>query len=265
MALIRRWHTEQLHPPPRRGRAPARDRPPRQALSDRVAARGPARGPRAGLQRLRLGHLVVAVAPAAGRGAASALGDGASSSRSPRWRSRSSRPRACVQVLRTPALWLLVAAAGTHQRRVQLGDRHRRRRPRRPALLPDAAVDRAARARGPRRAADARRRRCASALGADRRGDRPLAAGRRRSGGGGFADLLPLPRSLADWLGVVGGFSFALQQRDAAARGGRGPRKAARWRCSSAARSSPPRWRRSSTATGAARGAARAGAGPGWR
>ena len=29
-------------------------------------------------------------------------------------------------------------------------------------------------------------------------------------GDGGVARQLPLPRSLADWLGVVGGFSFAL-------------------------------------------------------
>ena len=35
----------------------------------------------------------------------------------------------------------------------------------------------------------------------------PPAAG--NSTASSFADLLPLPRSLADWLGVVGGFSFA--------------------------------------------------------
>ena len=33
MWLIRRWHRSNLRPPSRRGRAPARDRPPRQALS----------------------------------------------------------------------------------------------------------------------------------------------------------------------------------------------------------------------------------------
>ena len=58
---------QQLRPPPRRGRAPAGDRPPRQALSADVAsarARRAALG--AGLQRLRLGHVVVAAAPAAG-------------------------------------------------------------------------------------------------------------------------------------------------------------------------------------------------------
>ena len=44
-----------------------------------------------------------------------------SSSRSPRSSIAALRPRAFGQVLRTPALWLLVAAAGTDQRRLQLG------------------------------------------------------------------------------------------------------------------------------------------------
>ncbi len=169
----------------------------------------PARGLGAGLQRVRLGHLVVADAPAAGGGPASALGDGDHlHARLAGDRDRRGRAR-CAQVLRTPALWLLVAAAGIDQRAVQLGDRHRRRRPRRPAVLPDAAVDACcSRAlvlgeRLTRRGGAAHRPR------RDRRGDRPLAAGAGDAVGDGFAALLPLPRSLADWLGVLGGFSFA--------------------------------------------------------
>ena len=62
---------------------------------------------------------------------------------------------------------------------------------------------------GPRRAADEARRRCASALGATGAAIvlwPPAASDRRRAAS---PTLLPLPRSLADWLGVVGGFSFA--------------------------------------------------------
>ena len=78
--------------------------------------------------------------------------------------------------------------------------------------------------------------------------------------GGGW----PLPRSLADWLGVVGGFAFALNNvmlRREAHR----PTRRARWRCSSAARCCRrwPRWRSASPAPGRRR--RRAGSPARWR
>ena len=209
MWLIRRWHQRNCVRPSRRDRAPAGDRAPRQALSARPSRAARAASPRSALvfNAFVWGTSWWPLPLAAGRGAASALGDGADL-HARLAGDRRVRPRAVGQVLRTPALWVLVAAAGTHQRRVQLGRRHRRRRPGGAAVLPDAALDRAARAPAARRALHA-----AAALrivlGAGRRGDRALA-------GAGAAPAstarrpLPLPRSLADWLGVVGGFSFAL-------------------------------------------------------
>ena len=238
MWLIRRWHQTQLRAPPRRGRAPARDRAPRQALSASRRARGQRAAWRAGLQRVRLGHLVVAAAPAAGR---------AGCIRSGRRRSiftlaslaivARAAARAAARCCGTPALWLLVAAAGLTNAAFNWAIVHRRRRPRRAAVLPDAALDRAARARRARRAADAARRRCASrsalagaAIVLWPAGERPPAPA---------SPLLPLPRSLADWLGVLGGFSFAfnnvmLRREADAARGrpraGDVPRRRARRR-----------------------------------
>ena len=86
-------------------------------------------------------------------------------------------------------------------------------------------------------------------------------SGRRRGdAAAGLAALLPLPRSLADWLGLVGGFSFALNnvmlRREAEPARGR-PRAGD---VRSAARSSPARSR--AVADGAAaRPAPAAGAG----
>ena len=76
------------------------------------------------------------------------------------------------------------------------------------------------------------RRSVARRTGVGRRGDR-AAAGRRRLAVAGDAGRR---------LGMVGGFSFALNNvmlRREAAR----PRRAARWRCSPAACSLPGRWR----------------------
>ena len=118
------------------------------------------------------------------------------------------RPRACAQVLRTPALWLLVAAAGltnaTFNWAIVIGDVVRvvllfYLMPLWTVLLARAVL-------GERLTKAAALRIGLGAIGAaivlwpPAAGD-PAARG--------FADLLPLPRSLADWLGVVGGFSFA--------------------------------------------------------
>jgi len=117
------------------------------------------------------------------------------------------RPRAFGQVLRTPALWLLVAAAGTTNAAfnwgVVIGDVVR------VVLLfylmPLWTVLLARLLLGERFTAAAALRTVLALVGAaivlwPEGGAEP----------GDFARQLPLPRSLADWLGVVGGFSFAL-------------------------------------------------------
>lgn len=118
------------------------------------------------------------------------------------------RPRACRQVATTPALWLLVAAAGLTNAAfnwaIVIGDVVRvvllfYLMPLWTVLLARAVL-------GERLTKAAALRIGLGAIGAaivlwpSATGD---------TAARGFADLLPLPRSLADWLGVVGGFSFA--------------------------------------------------------
>jgi len=118
------------------------------------------------------------------------------------------RPRALAQVLRTPALWLLVAAAGTTNAAfnwaVVIGDVVR------VVLLfylmPLWTVLLARVVLGERLSAAAALRIALALVGAaivlwpPSTGTAPSS----------WAERLPLPRSLADWLGIVGGFSFAL-------------------------------------------------------
>jgi len=117
------------------------------------------------------------------------------------------RPRAIVQVLRTPALWLLVVAAGCTNAAfnwaIVIGDVVR------VVLLfylmPLWTVLLARVVLGERLTRVAAARIALGTLGAlivlwpD--------ASHLGAASGGIA--LPLPRSLADWLGIVGGFSFA--------------------------------------------------------
>ena len=117
------------------------------------------------------------------------------------------RPRALVQVLRTPALWLLVAAAGTTNAAfnwaVVIGDVVR------VVLLfylmPLWTVLLARIVLGERLSAAAALRIALALVGAaivlwpESAGAAPAS----------WAERLPLPRSLADWLGIVGGFTFA--------------------------------------------------------
>jgi len=118
------------------------------------------------------------------------------------------RPRACMQVATTPALWVLVAAAGltnaTFNWAIVIGDVVR------VVLLfylmPLWTVLLARVVLGERLTKAAALRIGLGAIGAAIV-LWPSAAS--DSAASGFADLLPLPRSLADWLGVVGGFSFA--------------------------------------------------------
>jgi len=118
------------------------------------------------------------------------------------------RPRACLQLATTPALWLLVAAAGltnaTFNWAIVIGDVVR------VVLLfylmPLWTVLLARLVLGERLTKAAALRIGLGAVGAaivlwPPVGGDPAARH--------VADLLPLPRSLADWLGVVGGFSFA--------------------------------------------------------
>lgn len=120
------------------------------------------------------------------------------------------RPRALGQVLRTPALWVLVAAAGTTNASfnwgVVIGDVVR------VVLLfylmPFWTVLLARVVLGERFTAAATLRTVLALAGAaivlwpeGGVGDGTAA---------GFAGQLPVPRSLPDWLGLAGGFSFAL-------------------------------------------------------
>jgi len=117
------------------------------------------------------------------------------------------RPRAVAQVLRTPALWVLVVAAGCTNAAfnwaIVIGDVVR------VVLLfylmPLWTVLIARAVLGERLTRVAAARIALGTLGAlivlwPDASDAGAAAGGR---------ALPLPRSLADWLGVVGGFSFA--------------------------------------------------------
>ena len=117
------------------------------------------------------------------------------------------RPRALGQVLRTPALWLLVAAAGTTNAAfnwgVVIGDVVR------VVLLfylmPLWTVLLARLLLGERFTAAAALRTGLALVGA------AIVLWPEASGAEvDLARQLPLPRSLADWLGLVGGFSFAL-------------------------------------------------------
>jgi len=116
------------------------------------------------------------------------------------------RPQAIGQVLRTPALWILVAAAGTTNAAfnwgVVIGDVVR------VVLLfylmPFWTVLLARPLLGERFTAPAALRTVLALTGA------AIVLWPEAAGRDGGALGLPLPRSLADWLGVVGGFSFAL-------------------------------------------------------
>ncbi|MEO5882539.1 MAG: DMT family transporter [Caldimonas sp.] len=117
------------------------------------------------------------------------------------------RPRALGQVLRTPALWLLVAAAGTTNAAfnwgVVIGDVVR------VVLLfylmPLWTVLLARLLLGERLTLAAVLRTVLALVGA------AIVLWPESSGGeAGLVRQLPVPRSLADWLGLVGGFSFAL-------------------------------------------------------
>jgi len=118
------------------------------------------------------------------------------------------RPRACMQLARTPALWLLVAAAGrtnaTFNWAIVIGDVVR------VVLLfylmPLWTVLLARWLLGERLTKAAALRIGLGAIGAAIVLWPAAASGPATDH---IADLLPLPRSLADWLGVVGGFSFA--------------------------------------------------------
>jgi len=118
------------------------------------------------------------------------------------------RPRACLQVARTPALWLLVAAAGltnaSFNWAIVIGDVVR------VVLLfylmPLWTVLLARVVLGERLTQAAALRVALGAVGAAIVLWPSNASDATTSD---FLALLPLPRSLADWLGVVGGFSFA--------------------------------------------------------
>ena len=118
------------------------------------------------------------------------------------------RPRACLQVARTPALWLLVAAAGltnaSFNWAIVIGDVVR------VVLLfylmPLWTVLLARVVLGERLTEAAALRVALGAVGAAIVLWPSNASDATTSD---FLALLPLPRSLADWLGVVGGFSFA--------------------------------------------------------
>ena len=200
MWLIRRWHQSQL-------REPSRTRSStcwRSRASTSIDA-PPVAGRAAGLAALALVFNALVWGTSwwpfrwlQARGAASALGHGADlHARLGRDRRASGRARSARCCAR-PALWVLVAGRGHDQRRVQLGRGHRRRRPRRAAVLPDAALDRAARARCCSASASRARRRCASVLALAGAAIVlwPEPARRRRR----LRRQLPLPRSLADWL-----------------------------------------------------------------
>ena len=119
------------------------------------------------------------------------------------------RPRALGQVLRTPALWVLVVAAGftnaAFNWAIVIGDVVR------VVLLfylmPIWTVLLARAVLGERLTAAAALRIGLGAVGAAivLWPSSPTGA----AAGGNFLAMLPLPRSLADWLGVLGGFSFA--------------------------------------------------------
>ena len=118
------------------------------------------------------------------------------------------RPRAVAQVLRTPALWLLVAAAGltnaSFNWAIVIGDVVRvvllfYLMPLWTVLLARAVLGE----RLTRRAA------LRIALGAIGAAIVLWPSGTSDAGTAGLAAQLPLPRSLADWLGVLGGLSFA--------------------------------------------------------
>ena len=264
MWLIRRWHQQQLRAPPRRGRAPAGDRPPRQALSGptpRARTGAPGRAG-AGLQRLRLGHLVVAAAPAAGAGL------------HPLWATaidlharlagdrRSLRPRACGQVLRDAGAVAAGRRRRPHQRRVQLGassigDVVRvvllfYLMPLWTVLLARAAARRAPDARG-----GAARRRSALV------GAAIVLWPARATGASGWPRL-PLPRSLADWLGVLGGFSFAFNNVMLRREADRPEEGAVAGDVRRRRASSPARWRRPSPRAAASRRRRPSPARPGW-
>ena len=117
------------------------------------------------------------------------------------------RPRACGQVLRTPALWLLVAAAGLTNAAfnwaIVIGDVVRvvllfYLMPLWTLLLARVVLD--------ERLTKAAALRIALGAAGAAIVLWPTASAAAATG---FAAMLPLPRSLADWLGVVGGFSFA--------------------------------------------------------
>ena len=117
------------------------------------------------------------------------------------------RPRALGQVARTPALWLLVAAAGTTNAAfnwgVVIGDVVR------VVLLfylmPLWTVLLARLLLGERLTAAAALRTVLALVGA------AIVLWPEADGAGAdLARQLPVPGSLADWLGLVGGFSFAL-------------------------------------------------------
>ena len=118
------------------------------------------------------------------------------------------RPRACLQVARTPALWLLVAAAGltnaSFNWAIVIGDVVR------VVLLfylmPLWTVLLARVVLGERLTEAGALRVAPGAVGAAIVLWPSNASDATTSD---FLALLPLPRSLADWLGVVGGFSFA--------------------------------------------------------
>lgn len=117
------------------------------------------------------------------------------------------RPRACLQVARTPALWLLVAAAGltnaSFNWAIVIGDVVRvvllfYLMPLWTVLLARAVL-------GERLSKAAALRVALGAVGAAIVLWPPAGS----AAASGFFGPLPLPRSLADWLGVVGGASFA--------------------------------------------------------
>ena len=166
----------------------------------------------AGLQRAGLGHLVVAVpAPRVAR-AASALGHRDDLRAGGRRDRRAAAARARPGAAHAGALGSR-RCIRHHERRVQLGRGDRRRRPRRPAVLSDAALDRVARARAARRAIhDAGGVACRARPG--RRGDRAVAGRRRRRGRAAVAAQPRRRPRPARRLHV------RAQQRDAAARGG---------------------------------------------
>ncbi len=118
------------------------------------------------------------------------------------------RPRAIAQVLRTPALWLLVAAAGLTNAAfnwaIVIGDVVRvvllfYLMPLWTVLLARAVL-------GERLTAAATLRIALGAVGAAIVLWPPATSA---AVDGGWATMLPLPRSLADWLGVLGGCAFA--------------------------------------------------------